>query len=151
VKIKHNKGTVMPNIRSYLTAKLVGREFSAWRYGRFAQGNEFQVHVWYTARWIAELVDLVTKRLGNRTSVSLFVGSHLIDLCLLIRLPFCMHSSSSWMALQPLRALVSFQFPDQFTISRTLWTNDHLVARPLPQHRTVQTQEDIYTHQTSMP
>jgi hypothetical protein len=29
---------------------------------------------------------------------------------------------------------------DQFTESRTLWTSDQLVARPLPKHRTTQTQ-----------
>jgi hypothetical protein len=33
-------------------------------------------------------------------------------------------SSSSWMALQPLWALASFQFPDLFKISRTPWTGD---------------------------
>jgi hypothetical protein len=44
------------------------------------------------------------------------------------------------MALQPLWALASFQFPDQFTIGRTLWTSDRPVARPLPKYRTTQTQ-----------
>jgi hypothetical protein len=37
-----------------------------------------------------------------------------------------------WMALQPLWALASLQFPDLFTISRTPWTSDQLVAMPLP-------------------
>jgi hypothetical protein len=32
------------------------------------------------------------------------------------------------------------QFPDLFTIGRTPWTCDELVARPLPKHRTAQTQ-----------
>jgi hypothetical protein len=44
-------------------------------------------------------------------------------------------------------ALVSpdpFQFPDLFTVGK-------LVARPLPKHRTAQTQKNTYTHQTSMP
>jgi hypothetical protein len=50
------------------------------------------------------------------------------------------------MALQPLWALASFQFPDLFTIGRTPWTGDQFVARPLPKHRTAQTQsEHIYT------
>jgi hypothetical protein len=43
-------------------------------------------------------------------------------------------------------ALASFQFPDLFTIGRTPWTSDQLVARPLPKHRTAQTQiKHIYT------
>jgi hypothetical protein len=50
------------------------------------------------------------------------------------------------MALQPLWAVVGFQSPDLFTISRTPWTGDQLVARPLPKHRTTQTQnKHIYT------
>jgi hypothetical protein len=44
------------------------------------------------------------------------------------------------MALQPLWALVAFQFPDPVTDGRTPWTSDQLVARPLPKHRTSQTQ-----------
>jgi hypothetical protein len=55
------------------------------------------------------------------------------------------------MALQPLWAQASFQFPDLFTIDRTSWTSDQLVARPLPKCRTVQTQKITYTHQTSTP
>jgi hypothetical protein len=38
-----------------------------------------------------------------------------------------------------------------FTDGRTPWTCDQLVARPLPKHRTTQTQKNIHTHQTSMP
>jgi hypothetical protein len=34
----------------------------------------------------------------------------------------------------------SFQFPDLFTSGRTPWAGDQLVARPLPKHRTAQTQ-----------
>jgi hypothetical protein len=55
------------------------------------------------------------------------------------------------MALQPLWALTAFKFPDLFTIDRTPWTIDQLVARPLPKYKTAQTPENIYTHQTSMP
>jgi hypothetical protein len=41
--------------------------------------------------------------------------------------------SSSWMALQPLWALASFQFPDLFIpIGRVPWTSDQLIARSLP-------------------
>jgi hypothetical protein len=37
------------------------------------------------------------------------------------------------MALQPLWALASFQFPDLFIpIGRTPWTSDQLIARPVP-------------------
>jgi hypothetical protein len=49
------------------------------------------------------------------------------------------------MALQPLWALAAFQFPDLFTIGRTPLTSDHLVARPLPKHRTSQTPQHMYT------
>jgi hypothetical protein len=42
-------------------------------------------------------------------------------------------SSSSSIALQPLWALASFQFPDLFIpIGRTPWTSDQLIARSLP-------------------
>jgi hypothetical protein len=55
------------------------------------------------------------------------------------------------LAVQPPWALASaFQFHDHFTDGRTSWTSDQLVARPLPKHRTIQTQNK-YTHQTSMP
>jgi hypothetical protein len=48
--------------------------------------------------------------------------------------------------LQPLWALTAFQSPDLFTTGRTPWTSDQLVARPLPKHRTAQTQnKHIYT------
>jgi hypothetical protein len=44
-------------------------------------------------------------------------------------------------ALQPPWALASdFQFHEYFTDGRTHWTSDQLVARPLPKHRTAQTQ-----------
>jgi hypothetical protein len=45
------------------------------------------------------------------------------------------------LALEPPWALASaFQFHDYFTDGRTPWTSDQLVARPLPKHRTIQTQ-----------
>jgi hypothetical protein len=47
---------------------------------------------------------------------------------------------------------VSLQFLDLFqTIGRTPWTGDQPVARPLPTHRTTQTQKNTHTHQTSIP
>jgi hypothetical protein len=50
------------------------------------------------------------------------------------------------LALQPHWALASaFQFHDHFTDDRTPWTSDQLVARPLPKHRTTQTQK-IHIH-----
>jgi hypothetical protein len=50
------------------------------------------------------------------------------------------------MALQRLWGLAAFQSPDLFTIGRTPWTSDQLVARPLPKHMTSQTQnKHIYT------
>jgi hypothetical protein len=45
------------------------------------------------------------------------------------------------LALQPPWAPASaFQLYDHFTDGRILWTSDQLVARPLPKHRTTQTQ-----------
>jgi hypothetical protein len=50
------------------------------------------------------------------------------------------------MALQLLWALAAFQTPHLFTIGRTPWTSDQFVARPVPKHRTAQTQnKHIYT------
>jgi hypothetical protein len=44
-----------------------------------------------------------------------------------------------------------FSVSQSFTDARTPWTGDHLVARPLPKHRTIQTQKNAHTYQTSMP
>jgi hypothetical protein len=45
------------------------------------------------------------------------------------------------LALQTLRPWpLIFQFYDNFTEGRTPWTSDQLVAKPLPKHRTTQTQ-----------
>jgi hypothetical protein len=45
------------------------------------------------------------------------------------------------LALQPPWALASnFQFYDHFTDGKTPWASDQLVAKPLPKHRTTQTQ-----------
>jgi hypothetical protein len=52
------------------------------------------------------------------------------------------------MTLQPLWTLAAFQFSDLFTIGRTPWTSDQLIARPLPKHRREQTQNKhirVYT------
>jgi hypothetical protein len=50
------------------------------------------------------------------------------------------------LALLPLWALASFEFSDLFLIGRIPWTNDQLVTRPLPKHRTTQTRnKHIYT------
>jgi hypothetical protein len=54
------------------------------------------------------------------------------------------------MALQPPWALASaIQFHDHFTDGRTLWMSVQLVARPLPKHKTTQTQNK-HIHQTPM-
>jgi hypothetical protein len=42
-----------------------------------------------------------------------------------------------------------FQFLNPYTVGRTRWTGDQPVARPLPAHRTTQTQNKRM--QTSMP
>jgi hypothetical protein len=42
-----------------------------------------------------------------------------------------------------------FQFSNVYTVGRTPWTGDQLIARPLPTHRTTQTQNK--RTQTSMP
>jgi hypothetical protein len=43
----------------------------------------------------------------------------------------------------PLGPGVCFQFHDHFTDGRTPWMSDQLVARPLPKHRTTQTQNKL--------
>jgi hypothetical protein len=54
------------------------------------------------------------------------------------------------LALQPSWVLASaFQFHDHFTDCRTPWTSDQLVARPLPKHRTTQTQNK-HVHTTNI-
>jgi hypothetical protein len=52
------------------------------------------------------------------------------------------------MALQPLWVLAAFSV-SLYTVGRTPWTGDQPVARPLPTHRTTQTQNK--RTQTSMP
>jgi hypothetical protein len=42
-----------------------------------------------------------------------------------------------------------FQFLNLYTVGRTTWTGDQPVARPLPTHRTTQTQDK--RTQTSVP
>jgi hypothetical protein len=55
-------------------------------------------------------------------------------------------------SITPLSTDLCFQFYGHFTDGRTPWTSDQLVARPLPKHRTTQTQnKHIHTHQTSIP
>jgi hypothetical protein len=54
-------------------------------------------------------------------------------------------STYLWTALPLL-----FQFHDHFADGRTPWTSDQLIAKPLPKHRTRQTQNK-HSHQTSMP
>jgi hypothetical protein len=39
-----------------------------------------------------------------------------------------------------------FSFLILYTVGRTPWTRDQLVARPLPKRRTAQTQKNTYTH-----
>jgi hypothetical protein len=43
----------------------------------------------------------------------------------------------------PLALASDFQFHDHFTGGRTPWTSDQLVARRLPKHRTIQTQNKL--------
>jgi hypothetical protein len=47
---------------------------------------------------------------------------------------------SSRIALQPLWALASFQFPNLFKIGRITWRSDQLVSRLLSKHSTTQKQ-----------
>jgi hypothetical protein len=50
-----------------------------------------------------------------------------------------------------LEHMADFSVSWSLTDGRTPWTDDQLVARLLPKHRTTQTQKNAYTHQTSMP
>jgi hypothetical protein len=53
---------------------------------------------------------------------------------------------------RPLLGLGRFlSFLILYTVGRTLWTSDQPVTRPLPTHRTTQTQSKRDTIQTSMP
>jgi hypothetical protein len=53
------------------------------------------------------------------------------------------------MALQALWTFAVFQFLSLYTVGRTPWTGDQPVSRPLPTHRTTQTQNKRI--QTSVP
>jgi hypothetical protein len=53
------------------------------------------------------------------------------------------------MALQPFVPWPIFQFLNLYTVGKTPWTGDQRVARPLPTHRTTQTQNK--RTQISMP
>jgi hypothetical protein len=53
------------------------------------------------------------------------------------------------MALQPFVGPRFFSFLIVYTVGRTPWTGDQPVAKPLPRHRTTQTQNK--RTQTSMP
>jgi hypothetical protein len=53
------------------------------------------------------------------------------------------------MALQPFGPWPLFQFLNLYTVGRTPWTGHHPFARPLPTHRTTQTQNK--RTQTSIP
>jgi hypothetical protein len=73
------------------------------------------------------------------------------------QLYFFPSSCSMYRSLLPFWSIgLISQFLDHFTDGRTPWTGDQLVARPLPIHRTTQTQKTArththtHTHQTSM-
>jgi hypothetical protein len=53
------------------------------------------------------------------------------------------------MTLRPFGPCPLFRFLFMYTVGRTPWTSDQTVARPLPTHRTTQTQNK--RTQTSMP
>jgi hypothetical protein len=56
-----------------------------------------------------------------------------------------------WELAPTLEHRADFSVSWSFTDGRTPWTGDQLVARPLPKHRTTQTQKNAHTHQTYMP
>jgi hypothetical protein len=66
------------------------------------------------------------------------------SVCLSIRLSVCLWLYSPFVGPWPL-----FWFLNPYTVGRTPWTRDQLVARPLPTHRTRQTQNKRI--QSSMP
>jgi hypothetical protein len=86
--------------------------------------------------------------------------THLTFLDLVVRQMFCedykcnvpthgIFSITTSMALQPCAPWPLFQFLNLNTVSSTQWMGDNPFARPLPTHRTTQTQ--IKRTQTSMP
>jgi hypothetical protein len=60
---------------------------------------------------------------------------------------FSLDRGSNIVPLTPLYGCLGFLsfFFNQFTDGRTPWTSDQPVARPLPKHRTTQTQKNAYT------
>jgi hypothetical protein len=78
-------------------------------------------------------------------------------MCLVIELLVWIHASATCHiyiffftgSTAPLGPGLCFQFHDHFTDGRTPWTSDQLIARPLPKHRTTQTQnKHIHNKQT---
>jgi hypothetical protein len=74
----------------------------------------------------------------------LTIGSSLLSVCLSVCLCVYLSIYSPSLGLGRFFSLLIF-----YTVSRTPWTGDHPVARPLPAHMTTQTQNKR-TH-TSMP
>jgi hypothetical protein len=96
-------------------------------------------------------VDIVRLQTQAMEFVFLFVCLFSYPLTSIIfSFTFCMLSVSENIFfspdLEPLWALASdFKFHDHFADGRIPWTSDQLVARPLPKHRTTQTQNKHYT------
>jgi hypothetical protein len=80
------------------------------------------------------LQNSATHRRCSRWSWRCFKRQNLIIIIMTIK--FFFHWLYSPLGPWPLL----LQFHDHFIVGRTPWTSDQLVARPLPKHRTTQTQ-----------
>jgi hypothetical protein len=75
-------------------------------------------------------------------------GVSVVDLPLYPKVNTLRYSYYLWL-YSPCEPWSPFQFLNLYTVGRTPWTGDQPVARPLPAHRTTQTQHK--RTQTSMP
>jgi hypothetical protein len=125
----------------------------SWIYGQRTSTNSRTTHVFHpfwTLRYILRALGFLWQNERKREAINTDRGER-------IRIVSNQHfstssysySSSSLMALQPflLGPGLLFSFVMLFTDGRTPWTSDQPVARPLPTHRTTQTQNKrTHTH-----
>jgi hypothetical protein len=87
---------------------------------------------------------MFAERATARTRDKQTVIMRYLSICLSIYLSVCLRLYSPLLGLGRFFSFLVF-----YTVGRTLWTGDHTVARPLPAHRTAETQNK--NTQTSMP
>jgi hypothetical protein len=83
------------------------------------------------------ILRMCPSRLNQPTLITFTISSSLKFIKFMV-IPWCFFFHGLYSTLGPWPQI--FRFHDYFTDGRTLWTSDQLVARPLPKHRTTQTQ-----------